>query len=485
MNLKKLIHGLDIIEITGNLDINIDNIANDSRKVSNNSIFIAITGFQFDGHDYIQQAIKKGAKAVIVEKNVITEENITIIKVENTRKALANISNIYYNNPSKEFNLIGVTGTNGKTSTTYFINSILEKVGHKVGIIGTLGSKVNNEISKTSNTTPDSLQLQKIFYSMKESKIEDCIMEVSSHSLDLNRVEYSDFNIGIFTNLSPEHLDFHKTIENYMNAKLKLFFMTNKCNIINYDDKYGKKMIDKIQNLDTDIITYGIYDGDVKAINIKQSVRGTKFCLDTKKDSIDIEMKTPGIFNIYNALAAASSAIAMGIDLDTIKQGLEAIDGVKGRFEVVSIGKPFDVIIDFAHSPDAFENVLKTVKEFAKGRIITVFGCGGDRDKKKRPLMGEIASKYSDLCILTSDNSRSEKTIDIISEIAEGVEKHSVEYMKVPNRREAINIALQKAKPKDIIMILGKGHETYQIIDGKTYPFDEAKIVKEYARKLD
>lgn len=485
MKLKVILKGLNYLSISGDLDIEIKNIVFDSRKANSNSLFVAISGFKLNGHRFIREAMDKGVKALIVEENIKADKDITIINVENSRKALSIISSNFYNYPSKKLNLIGITGTNGKTSCTYFIKSILQEKKDKVGIIGTLGSIVKNELTKTNNTTPESLYLRKAFYRMNKEGIKDCIMEVSSHSIILNRVDYIDFNIGIFTNLSEEHLDFHDTMENYMKAKLKLFYMTKDYNIINCDDLYGKKMIKELEKLDTKLVTYGIKSGDIRAQNIELSIKGIDFNMITPIGSIRINMKTPGIFNVYNALAAASVAMVMENNLESIKKGLENIIGIRGRFEVLPINKDFDIIIDFAHSPDGFYNVLNTVKDFVEGRVITVFGCGGDRDKTKRPKMGKIASEYSDICILTSDNSRMEKTEDIIEEIVMGIDNNLYEYNKIVDRREAIKYAIKIARPKDIILLLGKGHETYQIIDGNTNEFDEFKIVQELLNEID
>lgn len=485
MKLREIISNIKCDIVKGNDEIEIKKIVFDSREVEENSLFVAISGFKVDGHNFIHQAVTKGAKAIVVEKDVELDSDITLIRVENTRRVLAYLSSAFYDQPSEKLNVIGITGTNGKTSTTYFINSILDVEKRKVGVIGTLGIMIDNKLTKTNNTTPESIHLQQFFNKMNKENVDDCIMEVSSHSIELNRVDDIDFNIGIFTNLSEEHLDFHKTLDSYMKAKLKLFYMTKDYNIINSDDKYGKQMINELIDVDTKLITYGISRGDVRAEDIQQSVKGIKFNLITSTDKMEINMTTPGIFNVYNALAAASCAIAMDISLQSIKKGLERIKGVKGRFEVIPTEKDFDVIVDFAHSPDGFDNVLSTVKEFAEGRIVSVFGCGGERDRTKRPKMGRIASQYSDICILTSDNSRSEKTEDIIEEIYTGIKGDACECYKIPDRREAIEYAIKIAEPKDIILLLGKGHETYQIIDGKTYEFNEFKIVQEIVDRID
>ncbi|NBI06760.1 UDP-N-acetylmuramoyl-L-alanyl-D-glutamate--2,6-diaminopimelate ligase [Senegalia massiliensis] len=481
MKLQKLIEDLDYINISGDLEKQISGIEHNSKNIKENFLFIAIKGFKLDGHDFIFDALSRGSKVIVVENNNFynKRDDITIITVKNSRIALAVLSNAFYNYPSTRLNIVGITGTNGKTSTSYFLESIFKNNQWKTGVIGTLGVKINEQNYNIDKTTPEANNLQLFLHNMLEKDINHCIMEVSSHSLSLNRVHKIQFDIGIFTNLSEEHLDFHKSLDEYMNSKIKLFYMTDKINIINSDDEFGKKMISKLKDLKTRIITYGINSGDIQAKNIIQMTKNISFDLVTSLGNINIKLNTPGIFNIYNALAAISCSIALGIDLKTIKQGLEKLENVKGRFQVIKSDEDFDVIIDFAHSPDGFKNVLKTVNEFAKARIITVFGCGGDRDKSKRPKMGEIAAKYSDICILTSDNSRSEDTQVIIEQIIQGIEESSYEYFKIPDRKKAIKKAIEIARPYDIVMILGKGHETYQIINQKKIEFDEYKIVKD------
>ncbi|MGO1528750.1 MAG: UDP-N-acetylmuramoyl-L-alanyl-D-glutamate--2,6-diaminopimelate ligase [Senegalia sp. (in: firmicutes)] len=480
MILNYILSNVSYEKVVGEINKDIKGIDFDSRNIKEDFIFVAITGFKVDGHDFINTAIKNGARTIIVEKDVKVDDEITLVKVADSRVALAEVSSAFYEYPTKDLNMIGITGTNGKTSISYIIDSILKEVKHKTGIVGTLGVVIDEKNIKTNNTTPESLHLQNFFEQMRDENVDDCIMEVSSHSISLNRVDMIDFNIGIFTNLSEDHLDFHNTLEEYMNEKTKLFYKTSDVNIINNEDKYGKALIKKLEkDRDIKLLTYGIDSGDIRACQIEQSVNGIKYNMITPKGNININLPLPGKFNLYNALAAAACALHMNISLDVIKKGLEGLKGVKGRFELVELDKDFDIIIDFAHSPDGFENVLNTVKQFAKSRIITVFGCGGDRDKNKRPQMGKIASKYSDICLVTSDNSRSEKTEDIIEDIVVGIDNHTCEYFKIPDRRDAIKKAIQIAKSDDIIMLLGKGHETYQIIDGKTYDFDEVEIIKE------
>ncbi len=486
MKLKDLIKQIDVIKIDGETDIDIMHIDHDSRKIENDSLFIAIKGFIVDGHDFIENAIKNGAKAVLVEKDTDSIEGITIVKVENTREVMAKISSIFFKEPSKKIDIIGITGTNGKTSTTYFIKSIFDAAGKNAGIIGGIGNIINSEIRKTNITTPESLEVQYILHKMVESNVDICAMEASSHALELHRVDYCDFDIGVFSNLTIDHLDYHETIENYLDAKIKLFYKTQRFNIINIDDKYGKEIIKRIEKLSTPVLTYGVNNNaEVYATNIEHSAEGVRFVLNTPKGCTNINMKTPGLFTVYNALAAAACGYTYDIDLEVIKRGLEDIKGVKGRFEVVPTGKNFSVIIDFAHTPDSLEKALVTVSQFAKGRRIVLFGLGGNKYKSKRPIMGEIAAKNSDLCIITSDNPRTEDPESIIKEVLEGVKRANGNYVAIVDRREAIRYAILNSQPNDVILLAGKGHETYTIMGDKKLPFDERKVVLEALVELD
>ncbi|WIV11245.1 UDP-N-acetylmuramoyl-L-alanyl-D-glutamate--2,6-diaminopimelate ligase [Proteiniborus sp. MB09-C3] len=485
MKLSKITFDLDMEVVNGHTDVDITGVAYDSRKVEKGNAFIAIKGFKFDGHDFINEAIKKGAGVIIVQRDVALNSEITLIRVKDSRQALAKISSEFYNNPSNKFNLIGVTGTNGKTSTTYIIDSIFRVSGKKTGIIGTMGSKVNGRNIETKNTTPESLELQQLFDEMLKYNVENCIMEVSSHSLELNRVAYSNFDVGIFTNITVDHLDYHKTFENYYNAKKKLFYMTSKYNIINIDDEYGRRLIDELSKVNTPLLTYGIESkGDIYATDLQLKATGVSFKLHTPKGSADINMNIPGVFTVYNSLAAASCAFAYGISIEHIKEGLEQVKGVKGRFEVIPTNKDFTVIVDFAHTADALDKVLSVIEEFAEGRKIIVFGAGGDRDKSKRAPMGEVAGKHCDLCIVTSDNPRTEEPKKIIDDIIEGIKNVKGNYIAIVDRKEAIEYAIKNSRPKDIILLAGKGHETYTIIGEEVLTFDESKIVKEALKSI-
>ncbi|NLY86477.1 MAG: UDP-N-acetylmuramoyl-L-alanyl-D-glutamate--2,6-diaminopimelate ligase [Tissierellia bacterium] len=480
MELKEIVKDYQYTLLKGSLDIDIRGINNDSRKVKRGELFVAERGFTVDGHDYIGDAIDNGAIAVVIDRDLDVKEDVTVIKVEDSVDALARFSSIFYSKPWNQLELIGITGTNGKTSTTYFIKSILEEYNKKVGIIGTMGAIIGDEKSEIINTTPNALTIHSLLKEMVNKNLDFCIMEVSSHALELKRVNYMDFQIGIFTNLSKDHLDYHETMDKYFHSKVKLFNKTRKYNIVNIDDNYGRKIIDIIGEK-VPLLTYGIMNkGDIFASNIEFSLTKVKFNLHTPEGKIDIKLNIPGEFSVYNSLAAASCAYAYGIDLSTIKRGLESIEGIKGRFEVVPTNTDYTVIIDFAHTADGLENVLKVLKEFAEGRILVVFGAGGNRDRTKRPEMGETVGKYADLSIVTSDNPRFEDPETIIDDILVGTRKVGGEYVKIIDREEAIKYALDIAKAKDIILLAGKGHETYTIINGKTIPFDERQIVLDY-----
>lgn len=476
MKLKELIEGIDYIKIDGELDKVIENMYYDSREVTLGSLFFCIRGLRVDGHDYAAQAVSNGARVLVLERDVDVEGDITKIFVKDSRLAMAYMSKTFYGNPAQGITLVGITGTNGKTTVTHLIKTILEKVGHKVGLIGTITNMVGDRKIPSKHTTPESLDLQGLLRDMADEEVDTIVMEVSSHSLSLGRVEGLIFDMGVFTNLSQDHLDFHANMEEYRDAKVKLFTQS-KIAIINADDKDGRWIGERVT---TKLYTYGICrDADIYARDLEISHSGVSFNLHTPKGNISINLGIPGIFSIYNALAAASVCYALGISLSFISQGLGEVKGVSGRFELLDTKTDYSVILDYAHTPDGLENILKTAKGFAEGRLITLFGCGGDRDHSKRPIMGQIAGKYSDLCIITSDNPRSEEPMKIIMDIIPGVENTDCPYRIIENRREAIEYALSCAKKGDVVILAGKGHETYQILKDETIDFDDKEIVSE------
>ncbi len=484
MKLIGLIKNIPYTLIQGNVEVNIKNITNDSRKVEKDSLFVCIDGFESDGHDYVSQAIEKGAAALIVTKDVMVNSEITVIRVENARKALALASGKFYDYPSKKFALIGITGTNGKTSTVFLLDAILRKANKKTGIIGTIENRIIDTVVSTERTTPESVELQELFAKMVEHNVNKVIMEVSSHALDLDRVAGSYFDIGVFTNLSLDHLEYHKTMENYRDAKKKLFEMC-KTGVINIDDQAGRYIL---ENSSCEAyITYGCENDQatLNATNIINKITGTIFEVEINGRKETIELQTPGKFSVYNALAAIATAIALKIPVDTIIEALKYNSRVRGRFETIESPEGYYAIVDYAHTPDGLENVLNTIRSFAEKRVITVFGCGGDRDRSKRPEMGRIAGEMSDFAIITSDNPRTEDPESILKEIEVGISPLKGEYIMIADREEAINKALSMAQNKDIVLIAGKGHEDYQIIGKTKIHFDDAEKVKEYINKTN
>ena len=491
MQLKNILAGIENLKVRGNLDINIENIKNNSKDVKENDLFVAIKGFDSDGHLHIAEAIENGATAIIAEQGEFTREmlnevpeNITLILAENTRYALAISACNFYENPSKKFKLIGVTGTKGKTTTTYMIKDILEKQGIKVGSIGTVASYVGDrKVANNENTTPESLKLQEIFSKMVEEKCEVVVMEVSSQSLKLDRVAGCDFDIGIFTNLAEDHISEkeHPDMEDYFKSKVKLFKMCKK-GYINADDVYAVTIPKMVP--ECDISTYGI---DNYCNLLAKDITVTNQYVDFKVKIGDrnerIKVSIPGRFSVYNSLVAIAVAIQFGCSSENIKEALLNIR-VPGRSELVDNKLGLTIMIDYAHTPESLEKILSSVKIYTKGRVISVFGCGGDRDKYKRPMMGEVSGRVADYTIITSDNPRTEKPEDIVNDIEAGIKKTNGKYECIIDRKEAIRKAIKMANKKDIIVLAGKGHEQYQEINKKRYPFDENKIVNEIIEEM-
>jgi UDP-N-acetylmuramoyl-L-alanyl-D-glutamate--2,6-diaminopimelate ligase len=485
--LDELICSLYEYKKNGSTNPVIKSIEMDSRLVQDGSLFICIEGYTVDGHDYAMQAIGNGAVALISEKPLSVD--VPVILVKDTKRAMAILANVFYDHPTTKFSLIGVTGTNGKTTTTHLIEKILNDANKKTGLIGTMYMKIADQTLETKNTTPESLSLQQIFAEMVEQKVDSAIMEVSSHALHLGRVRGCDFNIAVFTNLTQDHLDYHETMEAYRNAKGLLFAQlgntycsnTVKVAVLNGDDPASKEY-EKMTS--AQIVTYGIENEcDVSATNIQITAQGTSFEVNAQGKKTTVQLKMIGKFSVYNALAAMTACLVEGVSLESIISSLESVEGVSGRFEPVDAGQPFTVIVDYAHTPDSLENVLKTVKEFAQGEIHVVVGCGGDRDKTKRPLMAKIANELGDYVILTSDNPRSEDPMQIIFDMEKGLSKESG-HVSIVDRKEAIIYAIEKAKIKDVIVIAGKGHETYQIIGKETIFFDDRIIAANAIKEM-
>ena len=456
-------------------DIEAGELQYNSRKVVKGDVFFCIVGTFADGHDFAEQAVENGAAALVVEHKLPLD--VPQIIVPNTRIAMAEMAAGYYGYPTKGMTVIGITGTNGKTSTTYMLKAVAERMGKKVGLIGTIRNMIGDIIIDTERTTPESVDLWRIFRQMKDENVDVVIMEVSSHSLDQKRVHGIEFDVGEFTNLTQDHLDYHKTFANYLAAKKELFYQSKKA-VINLDDPHAAELM---EGLDIPTMTFGVREqADIIASEIDITTKGVQFDMHYKNITSRLNIPIPGLFSVFNAMGAIGVALSIGWTLDSIKGGLENMMSVSGRLEPLPTGKnEFTVLLDYAHTPDALENIIKTVRGFATGRVVTLFGCGGDRDRAKRPIMGEIAGRYSDFLVVTSDNPRTEQPEAILNDILEGVKKSGCENVVIENRREAIQYVLDNARKNDIIILAGKGHENYQEINGGKHHFDEKEIVAE------
>ena len=489
MELKRMLIGLEGLKVKGNLEIDIKGIEKNSKQIKEGYLFIAIKGFSVDGHNYIEDAINQGASAIMIEegcnlKSIKIPNEITVIMAKNTREALAITSSNFYGNPSNKFKLIGVTGTKGKTTTTFMIKEILEKAGKKVGLIGTIATYINGKKVKDSDrTTPESLELQQTFSEMEKNGVEVVVMEVSSQSLKLHRVTGCEFDIVVFTNFSEDHIspNEHPNMEDYFNSKLKLFEMC-KTGIVNTDDLHGAKIPRLFP--ESNITTYGI---DNYANVLAKDITITNSYVDFKVKITDrnerVKTCIPGRFSVYNSLAAICVVKKFGISPEVIKEALLSVR-IPGRSELVDNKLEIPIMIDYAHSPESLQNILEAVKSYTRGKVISVFGCGGDRDSSKRAIMGEISGRIADYTFITSDNPRTENPNDIVNQIEEGIKKTKGKYSVVVDRIEAIRQAIKMATKRDIIVLAGKGHEPYQEINGVKHPFDERIIVKDLIEEI-
>ena len=483
MLLQYLIEGIEN-ETKGNLNIDINKIEYDSKKIEKGDLFVAIKGFSDDGHKYINEAVENGAIAIVIdkeEKDVEIPENITVVIVENSRAVLANLAEKYYDYPASKLRIIGVTGTKGKTTTAYMIRDIMKASGKKIGMIGTIYNTYGDTEIESSRTSPESLDLQKLLRDMVDAGMEYVVMEVSSHALSLNRVDNIKFEIGVFTNLAREHLDFHKDMDSYLAAKAKLFDQSV-FGVINADDIYTPKLLKHVK---CKYVKYGLdNEANISATDIRINNNYVDFKMYINKQLQTITVPIPGKYTVYNAIAAIATTSMLGAQMEDVLKGLATVR-VPGRSEIVDIGKSFAVLIDYAHNESSLEAILVNTKKYVKGRIILVFGCGGNRDKTKRAPMGEIAGRYADFTIITTDNPRDEKPKDIAKDIEEGIKKTKGLYKVIDNRIEAIEFAMRIAWKNDTIILAGKGHETYQeLAHGKKIHFDEREIVKKVADKM-
>ncbi|MBT2697731.1 UDP-N-acetylmuramoyl-L-alanyl-D-glutamate--2,6-diaminopimelate ligase [Bacillus sp. ISL-40] len=481
MKLQKLLKNLHLLVPFKGEDLEITSIENDNRKVQKGSLFICIKGYTVDGHDFAESAVKNGAAAILAERPLSLD--VPVILVKDTTRAMAVLADTLYGQPTKKLHLIGITGTNGKTTTSHLIEKIMVDAGQKTGLIGTMYTKIAEKTIETKNTTPESLILQKTFQQMVEAGVTTAVMEVSSHALDLGRVHGCDYDVAVFTNLTQDHLDYHKTMDEYKRAKSLLFAQLGntfdhhkpKFAVLNADDPASDMYS---RSTAAHVITYGIDNkADIQAKNIQMTSSGTHFNLFVETEKFPIQMQLIGKFSVYNVLASIAASLVSGVEINEIIKSIESVEGVSGRFELVNAGQDFTVIVDYAHTPDSLENVLKTVQHFAKKRIFVIVGCGGDRDRTKRPLMAQIACQLATDPILTSDNPRSEDPLAILKEMEAGVEGEK--YKIIPDRKEAIHTAIQQATTGDVILIAGKGHETYQIIGNVVHDFDDRLVARE------
>ena len=478
MKLRELIAETPyVLETRGDMETEIREITSVSKDKTESGLFFCIVGARFDAHDYAFEAVENGCAALIVERFV--ELDVPQVRVSNGRAAMSRIAMAFYGYPSRSMRMIGITGTKGKTTTTYLLKSILEKAGLKCGLIGSTGNMIAERHLEGKLTTPDPIDLQKILRRMADEGVQAVCMEVSAHAIDMYRLDGMEFEVGCYTNLSQDHLDYFYTMERYFETK-KYFFTSGMVHnaAINVDDETSPKLI---QDLKIPFVTYAIaIDADVFARDIEITEEGVHFSVQMQgMKELRIRMRMTGMFNVYNALAASSCALVMGIEPEQIREGLEAVASVPGRIEMLQTGTPYKVILDYSHAPEALRNILKTVRQFTRNRVIAVFGCGGDRDKGKRPMMGEIGGKLADYCILTSDNPRTENPLVILAAIEKGIKPTGGKYEVIENRREAIRKALEMGEDGDVIVLAGKGHETYQEIMGVKRPFDEKVIVSE------
>ncbi len=480
MKLSELLKKIELTELNANPDCDISGISYDSRSTRPGDVFVAISGFQTDGYKYIASAVQNGAAAVICDRKPPVD--VPYIIVKDCRRALALASSNFYGNPAEKMQVIGITGTNGKTTTTYLLKHLLEHtLGAKVGLIGTNGNMIGDEFIHTERTTPESLELQQLFAEMYAAGCNHVVMEVSSHSLVLSRVAGIDFAVGAFTNLTQDHLDFHHTMEEYAQAKAMLF-KACRTGCINIDDAWAETMM---KNASCGLLTYSAKGGaaDLTARDIELSAKGVSFTACFGEDSAPVHLAIPGEFSVYNALNTIAVGLALGISLDGCANAMTTAHGVKGRMELVPTDGDYTIVIDYAHTPDALENALRALRADHNGRLVVLFGCGGDRDRTKRPIMGAIAADNADFVIVTSDNPRTEAPQAIIDEILAGLEGKETEHIAICDRAEAIKWAIDKHRSNDVILLAGKGHEDYQVVGREKHHMDEREIVAEHIEK--
>ncbi len=494
MKLFDLVKGIPDAQYIQDVEMDVTGIAYNSARVKKGDLFVAVPGFKADGHDYIPDALERGAVALLVTDPGslpgILPPGVAAVRVKDARAALARAADVFFRHPSGGIKLVGVTGTNGKTTTTFLIDSICRSAGMSTGLVGTVRYRIGDVDLPVERTTPEALDLQEMFARMVEEGVHVAAMEVSSHALDLHRVDGCEFAVGIFTNLSQDHLDWHKDMDNYYMAKRKFFkpapddAIVVRNAAVNIDDDYGRRLL---RDMKAGALTFGIGAGcDLRGEMLELELKGSRVRFSYQGEEREFSTSLVGDFNLYNMLAATSAALLLELDLDRAIAGIQSCPGVPGRFQPVEEGQEFAVIVDYAHTPDSLAKAVQSARKVSRERVITVFGCGGDRDRGKRPLMGRHAAELSDLTVITSDNPRSEDPLAIISEIESGMGDAAVRtvYEVVPERREAIARALDEARPGDVVLIAGKGHEQGQIFADRVVPFDDFEVASEILREM-
>lgn len=479
MKLARLLEHLDILDCTADPALDIAGVSYDSRKTRPGDLFVAIKGFESDGHRFIPKAVENGAAAVLCEE--APADGTPYVRVRDCRYALAIVSRDFFGNPAAGMKLIGFTGTSGKTSSTQIMKHVLETRGARVGLIGTNGNMIGDKLLHTEHTTPESRELHELFREMADAGCTHVVMEVSSHSLTLERVAGITFDVAVFTNLSQDHLDLHGTMEEYAAAKKKLFSQCRAA-CINMDDARGEYMAEGVT---CPVLRYSAKESaaDLTAKDIRLTAEGVRFAAVYGGELALTKLRIPGMFSVYNALSVEAACLALGMELSAAAAGVSSASGVKGRMESVPTDGGYSILIDYSHKPDALEKALRALRPVTKGRLIVLFGCGGDRDRGKRPIMGEIAAKNADLVIVTSDNPRTEDPMDIIREILPGTKKGPAACRMICDRVEAIRWAIDNARPGDVILLAGKGHEDYQVIGHEKHHMDEREIVADWLRQ--
>ncbi|MFN2339819.1 MAG: UDP-N-acetylmuramoyl-L-alanyl-D-glutamate--2,6-diaminopimelate ligase [Halanaerobium sp.] len=485
MNLKRIMNNIDFELIKGKLQKEINEIKYDSREIEKNNLFVAVSGFELDGHQFIDQAIENGATAVIIEKELSDyQSGVSYLKVDNSRKIMAELAKNFFENPLSDIKLIGITGTNGKTTTSFLLYNILKEYAGKAALFGTIKNIIGEQELDTSRTTPESVDLYRYFSQMREKGVEYGVMEVSSHALDLYRVAGMEFAAAIFTNISPEHLDYHKNLENYREVKSRLFNQLNQKQfaVINLDDENAAYIRDRSGG-ENYFYSLDSPKADLYTSNYQLKQKGMEYKTGGRVESF-FQLNLGGIFNIYNSLAALLTADLLGINKQVIQKALTNIRAVPGRFEIINAGQDFQIVVDYAHTPDGMKNVLETAAVMEKNRLIVLFGCGGDRDRSKRPAMAALAEKYADYTIVSNDNPRSEDQTKIFSEIKAGFSEKFKTFEIIADRKKAIEYAIKMAKKNDLVLLLGRGHEKYQILNNKKIELDDRKVAYQVAAEV-